>query len=461
MQRTELTGRRILLLGLGVENQAVGRFLRGCGIPFGAADAAPEGRLEGLRREWADGVDSWVLGPGYLDGLDGWEVIFRTPGVHPRHPALERARRAGALVTSQTRLFLERCPATVVGITGTKGKGTTARLLEGMLQGGAWRRVWVAGNIGTPPISFADEVTAADIVVLELSSFQLQDLDRSPPIAVLLSVTRDHLDYHGSVAEYAEAKGALCRHQDESGIAVVDGECPAAVRLGARSRGRQRPFGLAGTGGPGVHLRAGRLRWCPEEGGEVDLFGPEDVPAPGRHNLANAAAAAGAALSAGVAPAAVAAGLRLFRPLPHRLERIAEIDGVTYYDDSLATNPDAALAALRAFDGPVILIAGGSPKGADFRDLAAAAATRSVRAVILLGQEGARLDAALAAQPGFAGEVVRDCGSMVAAVAAARVRARAGDVVLLSPACASFGMFRNYAERGDAFQRAVRAAPAS
>ena len=456
MQDTDLAEKRILLLGLGVENRAVGQFLVDGGIPFSAADATATPQLAELRQAWGEAAEAWHLGPGYLEAVDGYSLIFRTPGMHPSHPVLARARARGAAVWSQTRLFLDRCPAPTVGITGTKGKGTTARLLECMLRADHPGSLWVGGNIGTPPLCFLDRIAPTETVVLELSSFQLQDLDRSPHVAVLLSVTRDHLDWHGSAAEYAEAKSAICRHQGPDDLVVADAACPASLRLARRSPGRQLQFGPAAGVRDGVCVRGDRLEWRPPEGAAQDLLGAVDVRAPGRHNLANAAAAAAAALAMGVPAAAVRAGAGQFQPLPHRLEPVGSLDGVTYYNDSLATNPDAALAALETFEEPVVLIAGGSSKGADFTDLAAAVAARRVRAVVLQGEEGEHLAGALA-RAGYAGEVVCTAPGMPAAVGSARRRARPGDVVLLSPACASFGMFRDYAERGAAFATAVRA----
>jgi len=454
----ELEGRRILLLGMGVENRAVAQYLAGLGLRFAAADAA-SALPEPAPSPWRDAVEAWHLGPGYLEAAADYDLVFRTPGLHPGHPALARAREGGAEVVSQTRLFLERCPATVVGITGTKGKGTTARLLECMLQAADRGPVWVGGNIGTPPLSFLDRLGGGDTVVLELSSFQLQDLDRSPQVAVILSVTADHLDWHASVAEYAEAKGALCRYQGPGDAVVADAGCAASVRLARCSSGRQFRFGgsaqVSGEVSGVVLVEGDSAVWqAPGEAPQA-LLRAGDVRAPGRHNLLNAAAAAAAALALETPVAAIRAGARRFEPLPHRLELVGSWGGVTYCNDSLATNPDATRAALAAFEEPVVLIAGGSSKGADFAPLAAAISRRQVRAVVPMGDEAVPLARALA-NAGFAGTVAPQVPSMAAAVRAARRLARAGDVVLLSPACASFGLFRDYAERGEAFAAEVR-----
>ena len=212
MRDAELKMHRIALLGLGIENQAVAAFLLSSGIGFAVCEAEPSPRVEVLREQWGDRVRPWHVGPDYLEPIAEYTMVFRTPGIGCRHAALEKARAAGVLVHTQTRLFFERCCAPITAVTGTKGKGTTVSLLERMLGGEPARRTWVGGNIGTPPISFAHEVRPEDRVVLELSSFQLQDLGCSPHVAVVLNVTQDHLDYHVDEAEYVEAKRTICRH---------------------------------------------------------------------------------------------------------------------------------------------------------------------------------------------------------------------------------------------------------
>ena len=216
--------RRIALLGLGVENRALARFLHARQISFSVCDArAPATPVEG--------VQQWRIGDRYLDDLTDFDLLFRTPGLPTLDPRLREARRCGVEVSSQTRLFLQLCPAPVLGITGTKGKGTTTSLLHALLETDPAARVFSGGNIGQPPLEFVDELQATDRVVLELSSFQLQDLDQSPHIAEVLSVTEDHLDYHADRAEYVAAKKPICRYQKSSDILVVNQDCPTARDL--------------------------------------------------------------------------------------------------------------------------------------------------------------------------------------------------------------------------------------
>ena len=456
MNDKELEEKRIALLGMGVENRSVGRFLAERGIAFSVCDARTEEELPGAG-EWSHIARSWHLGPDYLGRLDEFDLLFRTPGISPLNPALVRAREAGASLHSQTRLFLERCPAAVVGITGTKGKGTTCSLLFEMLRDGPYGQVWLGGNMGTPPVDFLDDVSASDLVILELSSFQLQDLDRSPPVAVVLNVTADHLDYHAGLDEYVEAKRAICRYQSAADILIVDADCGTASRFAGDSPARPMEFSMSRPVDAGAFLGEGRLWARPFDAEATPLCRASDLKLRGRHNVANALAAAAAAVAVGAPAGRLAPRLRSFPGLEHRLEHVAIRNGVAFCNDSLATTPEATLAAIASFDEPVLLIAGGSSKGADFAGLARGIADRGVKALILLaGEEGQRLADAVRAC-GFSGDIEPGCQGMAEAVAAAEQRAAPGDVVLLSPACASFGMFASYAERGANFKEAVAA----
>lgn len=456
MNDKELKEKRIALLGMGVENRSVGRYLAERGIGFSVCDARTEEELPGVA-EWGHVARSWHLGPDYLDRLDEFDLLFRTPGISSLNPALARAREAGASLHSQTRLFLQRCPAAVVGITGTKGKGTTCSLLFEMLRDGPYGQVWLGGNLGTPPLDFLDDVSAPDLVILELSSFQLQDLDRSPHVAVVLNITADHLDYHAGLDEYVEAKKSICRHQSVGDTLIVDADCGTASRFAEDSPARSMEFSMSRPVDAGAFLREGRLWARPFDAEATPLCDSSDLKLRGRHNVANALAAAAAAVAVGAPAGRLAPRLRSFPGLEHRLEHVATRNGVAFCNDSLATTPEATLAAVASFDEPVLLIAGGSSKGADFTGLARAISDRGVKALILLeSEEGQRLADAVGAC-GYSGEIVPGCQGMAEAVAAAMQRAAPGDVVLLSPACASFGMFASYAERGEKFKEAVAA----
>ena len=440
--------RRIALLGLGVENRALARFLHARQIPFAVCDGRdPTTPVEG--------VQQWRIGEGYLDDLTDFDLLFRTPGLPTLDPRLCTARRCGVEVSSQTRLFFQLCPAPVLGITGTKGKGTTTALLHALLATDPAARVFSGGNIGRPPLEFIDELQPTDRVVLELSSFQLQDLDQSPHIAVVLSVTEDHLDYHADRAEYVAAKKPVCRYQTPGDILIVNWDCPTARTFAKEGPAALWSFSTTVPSIPGAWTTDGQLWACCPGAQPIAVCPVADLPLRGQHNWSNVAAAVAGALAFGAPATHFAEALRTFAGLPHRLEYVAERDGATYYNDSLATTVDAACAAIQAFDAPLLLIAGGASKGADFSALGAAIAAGNVRAVLLIGQEAPRIAAAL--QRAGAGAVIHYCRDLPQALDTARHLAQTGDVVLLSPACASFDQFASYAERGDLFKRLVRA----
>ena len=440
--------RRIALLGLGVENRALARFLHARQIPFAVCDACDPATP-------VEGVQQWRIGERYLDDLTDFDLLFRTPGLPTLDPRLCAARRCGVEVSSQTRLFLQLCPAPVLGVTGTKGKGTTTALLHALLATDPAARVFSGGNIGRPPLEFMDELQETDRVVLELSSFQLQDLDQSPHIAVVLSVTEDHLDYHADRAEYVDAKKPVCRYQTHGDILIVNRDCPTARTFADESLAALWTFSTTAPSIPGAWIAAGQLWACCPGAQPIAVCSVACLPLRGQHNWSNVAAAVVGALAFGAPATHFAEVLRTFEGLPHRLEYVAERDGVTYYNDSLATTVDAACAAIRAFDAPLLLIAGGASKGADFSALGTAIAAGHIRAVLLIGQEAPRIAAAV--QQAGAGGVVRYCRDLPQALDTARHLAQTGDVVLLSPACASFDQFASYAERGDLFKRLVRA----
>jgi len=448
----ELEAKKIALLGLGVENRALALFLRSKNIGFSVCDHRSEEEFEVLRQEWGEDIRSWHLGADSLASLHEFELVFRTPGLSVLRPELRRASRQGVVISSQTRLFFALSPAPILGVTGTKGKGTTVALIAEILREGPAKRVFSGGNIGVPPIGFLDELTGADLVVLELSSFQLQDLDRSPRIGVLLGIGEDHLDYHANATEYVQAKRSICSFQTAADTLIFKRDCPRAREFAAASSARSLAFSTVGEVEEGVWGGDGGLWWRPPGGHKEFICAVGDIPLKGEHNLENIAAATAAAAAAGAPVEQIAAGIRRFKGLEHRLERVGERGGVVYYNDSLATTPAAAAAAIKAFAEPVVLIAGGASKGSDFSLLGAAIATEGVKAVILIGAEAPQIEAAISQAGTFAGELVKGCVSMAAAVAAARQQARSGDVVLLAPACASFGMFENYKDRGEQFR---------
>ncbi len=443
-----LRKRRIALLGFGVENRTLAHFLSGHEIAFSICDANPS---PALREQWPQ-IENGHWGPDYLTQLDRYDLLFRTPGLPTLDIRLQTARAQGSEVSSQTQLFFALCPCPIIGITGTKGKGTTTTLLESLLRNGQNKRVFSGGNIGQPPIAFAEQLRCDDLVVLELSSFQLQDLTQSPSIALVLSVTQDHLDYHNTRAEYVAAKKNIGRYQTPDDILITNADCITSRTFAQDSPAQQWSFSTHGDVENGACIADGQIQLHHPDNPPTPICHTYELPIPGRHNWENICAAVTAAAAAGVSPASMRASISAFRGLPHRLEFLGERGEIAYYNDSLATTPDAASAALRAFERPIVLIAGGASKGADFAQLGETVAAANMRAVILLGTEGPRLEQAIRAA-GYSGELVANCASLARAVHLAQERAQAGDLILLSPACASFDLFANYKERGNLFKK--------
>ena len=450
----QLRGARIALLGFGSENRALARFFQTRGIGFSVCDVDRRA-VEKLRAGWDRSVISWHLGERYLESLEEFQWIFRSPGISTLLPEIEAARQNGVRVHSQTQLFFDLCPAPIIGVTGTKGKGTTAALLAQILGNNLDETVHLGGNIGVPPVGFLDSVGPSDRVILELSSFQLQDLRTSPRLAVILGVTQDHLDYHADVAEYVGAKSSICRYQQPDDWVVADLDNPVSQKLATRSSGCKMSYSLMGEADAWLEDDA---LWIKLNGRNEKLCCRRELGLQGDHNLKNSLAAAAAAVVAGVPAVAIAGSVVGFKGLPHRLQRIGERDGVTYIDDSASTTPEAAAAAVQSFATPLILIAGGSGKGADYGKLAEAVATSKVNSILLMGEETGRIAAALQKTSGRPLRV-ESGDSMAWAVDVAERYAVAGDTILLSPGCASFGMFEDYVDRAVQFRKYARLEP--
>ena len=445
-------GAHVLIAGFGVEGQSVARFLAQGGCRITVHDKKDEDEFSGevLEEFGALGVEFRFGGP-LPDG--DYDVVVRSPGIRPETIAVHTASGAPVPVTSATNLFFALCPGIVIGVTGTKGKGTTASLIAEMLKA-AKKDVVLGGNIGTPALDLLPGIHQGTTVVLELSSFQLIDAQQSPAIAVVLMVTEDHLDFHPTVEAYVQAKVPLVQFQSASNSVIYNSDYPASVRMSTAGKGARHE----------VSTRHSVEQGCFVEGNDIVIAGPSgkrtvatvhDLVVPGKHNWENACAAAMAASLAGAPDDAIRQGMRTFKGLEHRLELVREVQGVKYYNDSFATNPSSTIAAIRAFDAPEVLILGGSPKGSDFTELARVIAERkNIRAIIGIGEEWTRVKEALA-KAGVTGPFIEDKRLIKDIVFTAAGAAKPGDVVLLSPACASFGLFENYKDRGTQFRRAV------
>jgi UDP-N-acetylmuramoylalanine--D-glutamate ligase len=431
-----------LVVGLGVSGEAVARHLRERGAQVVVVDDAPS--EETLRRAEGIGVpleaapDERRLRRLVAES----DVVVPSPGVPEHHPVFALAAELGRPVRGELELASRWTRAPMVAITGTNGKTTVTELVAAMLAQSGLRTV-AAGNIGHP---LSDAVRRdVDVVVAEVSSFQLRFTEAfRPAVAVWLNFAEDHLDWHPTLDAYAAAKARIWAHQTSDDVAVVNADDPVVMRWAARAPSRVVTFGLAEASGADYLVAEGWLQgpWGP-------LVAVAELPRALPHDLANGLAAAAAALAAGASREGVAAALTRFEGLAHRVTLVAEDGGVRWYDDSKATNPHAALAALAGFES-VVLVAGGRNKGLDLRPLATAAPR--IRAVVAVGEAGPEVAAA------FDGlRPVVPAESMAEAVRAAAGLAQPGDVVLLAPACASFDQYRSYAHRGEDFARSVRA----
>jgi UDP-N-acetylmuramoylalanine--D-glutamate ligase len=448
---TPWTGRRVVVAGAGASGEAAARALLRLGAVVTVVDRVASARTEALA----------AAGAGVALGAEeppaGTDVVVVSPGWRPDAPLLVAAAAAGVEVIGEVELAWRLRgpnPAPWLALTGTNGKTTTVRMLESMLRAAGERAV-ATGNVGLPVVDAVTADPPYDVLAVELSSFQLHSAPSvRPAAAAVLNLAPDHLDWHGDFDAYAAAKERIWAGRDTVAIGNAD-DPEVAARL-VRAPGRRVSFTLAEPGPDQLGVVAGMLVDRAFGGG--DLAPAADVRPAGPHNAANALAAAALARAHGVAPAAIATGVREFVPDPHRNERVAEVGGVGYVDDSKATNPHAAVASLTSYER-VVWIAGGLLKGAPVDELVSRVAGRLAGAV-LLGRDRAALAAAIARHaPNLpVADVSRtDDGAMSEVVEAAAALARPGDTVLLAPAAASMDMFRDYKARGDAFVAAVRA----
>lgn len=419
--------KKILIVGYGVEGKAVHEFLK---------EHCPDVEI---------GIADRNDGASYLAPQKDYDLAIKSPGVLPSLIKIP--------YTTVTNIFMSNCRGKTIGVTGTKGKGTTASLIYEMLKEDG-KDVYLGGNIGEPPINFVDKLTDQSWTVLELSSFQLQDVQKSPHIAVLLMITSDHLDYHNSIKEYVDAKRNILHFQTEKDFAVINRDYPASNESDILTEGKIFYFSRERETNNSCFALNNKIIVRKNESDD-EIVDISDILLPGKHNLENITAAVMAARLAGVSKDSIISVLKSFKGLEHRLELIAEVNGVKYYDDSFSAVPEATIAAIEAFGAPEILILGGSSKNSDFSELGKVIGqAKNIKAIIGIGVEWERIKEEIKDRKGVI-MVLEGAKSMEQIVAAASKIAQPGDVVLLSPACASFDMFKNYKDRGEQFRRVV------
>ena len=443
---SSLKEKKIAVLGLGVSNRPLVRLLLEFGCDVVGCDRTPREQLEGEVLELEKLGCKLHVGEGYLDGVRA-DVVFRTPGMHPANPAIAALRQRGAQVTSEMEVFFEVCPCHLIAVTGSDGKTTTTTLVSEMLKVSG-KTVWLGGNIGTPLLPLVRQMKQEDFAVVELSSFQLMDMRRSPQRALITNLAPNHLDIHKDMAEYVEAKKNIYRFQDKTGILVLNAD--NAITAGLRGNGETRFFS-----------RKQRTNCVWEEDGVIyrrgeKLLESREILIPGTHNIENYMAAI--ALVEGLATDdAIRQVARTFGGVEHRIELVRVKDGVRYYNDSIASSPSRTIAGMRSFPEKVILIAGGYDKHIPY-DVLGPEICAHVKKLFLGGATGPKIRAAVEQapeyQPGHP-EIV-DCADFTAATLAAAQAAEPGDVVLMSPASAAFDQFKNFMVRGRYFKKLVK-----
>lgn len=464
----ELAGKRVVILGLARQGKALARFAAEAGAQVVVSDLRPPENLQATLDELSDLEIEVVLGDHPMTLLDKADLLAISGGVPADSPLVTAARERGIAVSNDAHEFMKRTPAAVVGITGSAGK-TTTTALTGVMAQVAGRRTWVGGNIGRPLIADLHKMEPDDVVVQELSSFQLEIWSQEfgpgtwpgPPVAAVLNVTPNHLDRHGTMKAYTCAKANILRYQSDEDVAVLSADDPGSLALRPLVNGRLRLFSLERAVPDGAFVRDGQI-WL-RNGRQTAICTIRDVQLRGRHNLSNVLAAVTLADSIGVPAEAMAQAIRTFKGVEHRLEVVRTVNTVRYVNDSIATAPERVLAALHAFDEPIVLLAGGRDKNMAWQEWARQVRQR-VKHVILFGELADTLEKHLTRRGGSRTRptartrpavTLTRVSTLAEAVAAAAATADPGDVVLFSPGGTSYDAFTDFAERGEAFRKLV------
>ena len=437
----QFKGKQIAVLGLGVSNRPLVRLLLEAGYDVVGCDRTPREKLDGEVLELESLGCRLSLGESYLEDITA-DVVFRTPGMHPDQPGIRALREKGAFVTSEMELFFEVCPCRLLAVTGSDGKTTTTSLIAAMLRAEG-KKVWLGGNIGTPLLPLVREMKADDIAVVELSSFQLMDMRRSPHVAVVTNLAPNHLDVHRDMAEYVWAKENIFRFQGTQDTLILNAD--NSITDGFVGNGRTLKFSRKHKTN-GVYEENGVIFR-----GEAPVLETRDILIPGDHNIENYMAAI-LAVEKLVSDETVRHVAKTFGGVEHRIELVRVKDGIRFYNDSIASSPSRTVAGLRSFREKVILIAGGYDKNIPYDELGPEIC-RHVKRLYLNGATAGKIREAVEGLEG-APEIF-DCGDFASAVRAAAAGANNGDVVLMSPASAAFDQFKNFAVRGDFFKKLI------
>ena len=440
---SSLRGKHIAVLGLGVSNRPLVRLLLEFGCHVVGCDMTPREKLDEEVLELERMGCALQLGEGYLDDLKA-DLVFRTPGMHPANPALVKLREAGACVTSEMEVFFEVCPCKIIAVTGSDGKTTTTSVIAAMLEAQGIKP-WLGGNIGTPLLPVCRQISAEDIAVVELSSFQLMDMQRSPQIAVMTNLAPNHLDVHKDMEEYVEAKKNIFRFQRECDLLILNAD--NAITNSFTGRGVTKRFSRRGKT-DGAWVSDGKIL---RNG--VPVLNTKDILIPGVHNIENYMAAI-LAVEGIVEDETIRTVAKTFGGVEHRIELVRIKDGVRYYNDSIASSPSRTVAGLHSFEEKVILIAGGYDKHIPYEDLGPEICAH-VKKLVLNGATADKIRQAVEMCQSEQKPEIINCCDLDDAINAAIQEAKTGDVVLLSPASAAFDQFKNFMERGTYFKRRI------
>ena len=441
---TSLKDKKIAVLGLGVSNRPLVRLLLSFGCNVTGCDRTPRDEVDTEVLELEQLGCRLRLGDAYLSGVEA-DIVFRTPGMHPGNPAIEALRSTGAEITSEMEVFFEVCPCTILAVTGSDGKTTTTTLISEMLKAEG-KTVWLGGNIGTPLLPSVPEMKASDFAVVELSSFQLMDMRRSPHVAVITNLAPNHLDVHKNMDEYVEAKKNIFRFQSEADTLILNADNEFTKRY--TGMGKTRFFSRQGKGD--ISVENGVIYRKDEA-----VLDTADILLPGVHNIENYMAAIGA-VEGLVSDDTIRHVAKTFGGVEHRIELVRVKDGVRFYNDSIASSPSRTIAGLRSFREKVILIAGGYDKHIPY-DVLGPEICAHVKKLYLNGATAPQIRAAVENCPDYqpgCPELV-DCTDFTAAVQAAAEGAQSGDIVLMSPASAAFDQFKNFMVRGEYFKKLI------
>lgn len=443
-----VTGKNITVIGIGISNLPLIKYLVSLGANVTACDRRSAEDLGENYTELEKLGVKFNLGDGYLNNLSG-DMIFKTPGMRYDVPELLKAKENGSIVTSEMEVFFEVCPSHIIAVTGSDGKTTTTTLIHKMMTDAGYK-TWLGGNIGNPLLTDTEKMKENDWVILELSSFQLHTMRKSPEIAVITNISPNHLDMHKDYKEYIDAKKNIMLYQNEGDTLIVNADNQVTADIGKSANGAVKYFSRNDMAD--VYLDGNIIKR-----GIVEILNIKDIKIPGMHNVENYMAAI-AAVSGLVSKDVIVNVAKTFGGVEHRIELVRTLDGVKYYNSSIDSSPNRTINTLRVFPNKVIMIAGGKDKGIPYDEIGPALAEH-VKVLILIGATSDKIQEALDAEINKTGngkdiEVIR-ATSYEDAVNTARSKAHDGDVVLLSPASTSFDMFRNFEERGNLFKKIV------